>query len=161
MDIREGHTAGSITALTYGYSGSLSIWYIEKKNCKKLGKALARFLAGEEQESPTWVITRMAPTPIGPNDAITLMLEEFNGEFSQRKEEKVFGCIEKHIREMHPTVEVFPPEKFRSTAFSGLAPEEIPPKPWEEILNEMPFRSRIAPLRLRYLISIRGYSNSK
>ena len=101
--------------------------------------------------------TRLTPTDLAPEDAATVVLDQFSGEFSAAKEAKFVRCITKAIHKAHPTLKIVPPDVFRKAAFPGLTAEEIPQcATWEEVAKDPRFQERIAPLDLRYLIAVTG-----
>jgi len=100
--------------------------------------------------------TRLAPTDLAPDDGVTVLLDQFSGEFSGSKENKFIGCITKAIRKVHPTVRIVPPNKFRQAAFPDLSPEEVGHRSWEQLANDPAVRQRVAPLGVHYLITLSG-----
>ena len=131
----------------------------ETQACKLLGTVVTKFLEGDElPDQPEVYVNRLAATAIESGDAVTAVLEEFSGEFSSSKEDKVFSCITEAIREEHPTVRIVPSDGFRHTAFPDLTPEEVSSELLDiALLVEQPeFQERIAPLGIRYLILVVG-----
>ena len=102
--------------------------------------------------------TRFTPTDLAPEDAVTVVLSQFSGEFSAAKEAKFVRCITKAIHKAHPTVRIVPADEFRQAAFPDLTPEEIPRGDWtwEQLGEDPAFQQRIAPLGLHYLIAVSG-----
>lgn len=99
---------------------------------------------------------RQARTGIAPDEAVAVIVEGFSGEFSADKEEEFAGCIGDAIRKVHPTLRIVALDEFRRAAFPDLTPAQIPPTAWHELVSQVGFREKIAPLGLRYLISISG-----
>ncbi len=102
--------------------------------------------------------TRLAPTGIAPGDALTVILDEFSGEYSRSKEEEIADCISKAIGKVQPTVRLVPSEEFRRVAIHARTPSEVPKdhQQWTELAADATFRARFAPLALRYLIIVVG-----
>jgi len=127
----------------------------ETQACKLLGTVVTKFLEGDELPvQPEVYVNRLAATAIESGDAVTAVLEEFSGEFSSSKEDKVFSCITEAIREEHPTVRIVPSDDFRHTAFPDLTPEEVSSELLDiaSLVEQPEFQERIAPLGIRYLI---------
>lgn len=116
-----------------------------------------------------WMHTsRLAPTTLTTEDAITVIAYETESlsqisetadvpaEYSADMAEEVLECIEEILEEHHPTVRVIPPDKFLEVAFPNLTPEDSPPVilSWEHMARDPGFQERIAPLGLRYLITV-------
>lgn len=101
---------------------------------------------------------RKAPTGIGPDEAVAVMLDRFSDEFSLDKEDEFAGCIGTAIRAAYPTLRIVPPHEFRRLALPDLAPEKTPSKPWEELFQDPAFQERIPSLGIRYLISVHGHT---
>jgi hypothetical protein len=68
------------------------------------------------------------------------------------------GCISKALKERFPNLRIVLPDEFHRTAFPDVAPELAPRALvyLPLLLNDPAFRTRIAPLGLRYLISVQG-----
>ncbi len=112
--------------------------------------------------------SRLAPTTLTTEDAITVIAYETESisqisetadvpaEYSADMAEEVLECIEEILEEHHPTVRVIPPDKFLEVAFPNLTPEDSPPVilSWEHMARDPGFQERIAPLGLRYLITV-------
>jgi hypothetical protein len=69
------------------------------------------------------------------------------------------SCIGDSLRQVHPTLRIMSPDEFRRAAFQDQTPAETTftypiPEPQQKLLSTQIFRDRIAPLRLRYLVSI-------
>jgi len=166
VDLMQGHTAGTLSVWTRGHiTPPFTLFTLtETRGCKILGTVVVKFLAGENpSESHEFYVNRLAATAIESGDAVTAVLEEFSGEFSPSKENKFVTCITKAIREAHPTVRFVPPDEFRQVAFSDLTPENIPPEDWtwDRLAEDPGFQERIAPLDLRYLIVVSGFTKQK
>jgi hypothetical protein len=99
---------------------------------------------------------RSHPTDLAPDEGVTVVLEQFSGEFSGSKEDKFIGCITSAIRKVHPTVRIVPSDEFRQAAFPDLPPEEVGHRSWEQLADDPALRQRIAPLGLHYLIALSG-----
>ncbi len=99
-----------------------------------------------------------APIDLAPKDAVTVVLDQFSGEFSTWKEDKFVGCITKAIRKAHPTVRIVPPDEFRQAAFPDLPPEEVQAgdRSWKQLAGDPAVRQRVAPLDVHYLITLSG-----
>jgi hypothetical protein len=114
--------------------------------------------------------SRLAPTTLTTEDAITVIAYETESisqisetadvpaEYSADMAEEVLECIEEILEEHHPTVRIIPPDKFLEVAFPNLTPEDSPPVilSWEHMARDPGFQARIAPLGLRYLITVFG-----
>ncbi len=105
--------------------------------------------------------TRLTPTDLAPEDAITVIqVQSGEQEYSDKLEKKVVGCIKDALEDTHPTVRVVPPEEFRRVAFPDLTPGDIlsgdASGEWEQLTKDPAFATRIAPLDLRYLIIVSG-----
>jgi hypothetical protein len=102
---------------------------------------------------------RETPTGIEPGAAIAFV---FSREFSLAgqpvQEKEIIGCISGAVRKAHPTLRIVPPEEFRRAVFFDLAPEAAPNNPeyFALLLDHPTFRERVAPLGIRYLISVVG-----
>jgi carboxyl-terminal processing protease len=99
---------------------------------------------------------RTTPEGIVTDEAVAVVLSRFPDKFSLEKENEIVECVGNSIQKAHPTVRVLRPDQFRRVAFPNLPSEEVPPQPWEHLLEEPAFRERIAPLGLRYLIVVSG-----
>jgi hypothetical protein len=135
--------------------------------------SLAVLMAG--CSSTGWMHTsRLAPTTLTTEDAITVIAYETESisqisetadvpaEYSADMAEEVLECIEEILEEHHPTVRIIPPDKFLEVAFPNLTPEDSPPVilSWEHMARDPGFQARIAPLGLRYLITVFGATRS-
>lgn len=115
---------------------------------------------------PSLYETRYTSTGIESSDAVTMLLQKFSGqfslskegEFSFHKEYKFFDCISEALHEAHPMLRIVPPDEFRRAAFPDLRPEEAPLNPEElaSLVKQAAFKERIAPLGIRYLVSVWG-----
>jgi hypothetical protein len=116
-----------------------------------------------------WMHTsRLAPTTLTTEDAITVIAYETESisqisetadvpaEYSADMAEEVLECIEEILEEHYPTVRVIPPDKFLEVAFPDLTAEDSLPVilSWEHMARDPGFQERIAPLGLRYLITV-------
>ena len=170
FDLRENHWVGSLYVCTEGIVViPIKFAFTETRACNTLGTAIAKVLAGEDPSRPHVLYNRHAPTEIESQDAVTAVLYEFGGEFSVAKENKFVGCITRAIHEAHPTVRFIPSDEFRRTALPDLTPEEASLELWgllglgsqiEPLLKESAFRDRIAPLGVRYVITVSGSTHT-
>jgi len=166
VDVMQGHTAGNLSVWTQGaiHPPFRIFAFTETRGCKILGTVVVKFLAGENPSEPPEVwVNRLGATAIESGDAVTAVLEEFSGEFSSSKEDKFVACIRKALRKAHPTVRFIPPDEFRQVAFPDLTPEDTPPEDWtwDRLVEDPGFQQRIAPLGLRYLIPVSGFTKRK
>jgi hypothetical protein len=112
--------------------------------------------------------SRLAPTTLTTEDAITVIAYETESlsqisetadvpaEYSADMAEEVLECIEEILEEHYPTVRIVPPDKFLEVAFPDLTEEDSLPVilSWEHMARDPGFQARIAPLGLRYLITV-------
>ncbi|MFQ5802956.1 MAG: hypothetical protein ACE5JQ_08695, partial [Candidatus Methylomirabilales bacterium] len=112
--------------------------------------------------------SRLAPTTLTTEDAITVIAYETESisqisetadvpaEYSADMAEEVLECIEEILEEHHPTVRVIAPDKFLEIAFPDLTADDSLPVvlSWEHMARDPRFQERIAPLGLRYLITV-------
>lgn len=97
---------------------------------------------------------RKAPSGFEPHEAVAILVSRD----SRIAQDEIVGCIRTALNERHPTLRIVPPDKFRRTAFPDLAPEAAPHSPeyLSLLLMHPVFLKRIAPLGIRYLISVSG-----
>ena len=99
---------------------------------------------------------RYFPTNPGPDDAITIVLDQLPAEedatSTEELEANMVGCIRDELEDTHPTLRMVAPDELRRVAFSDLTPEEIRLSDWS--WDDPLFQERIAPLGLRYLIRV-------
>ncbi len=152
-DVTKAHMAGHISVTTSGkiipFPPIKPFAFTETRACNLIGDAVAKFLSGEEpSEHPDVSVVRAEPTQIESHDAITVVLDTAQPEFSSAKERKFAGCITRAFHEAHPTVRIVPPEEFHQVmpAFSRH----------QLGLDDPAFREQIAPLGIRYLILMYG-----
>ncbi len=105
--------------------------------------------------------TRLTPTDLAPEDAITVIhVQSGELEYSDKLEKEVVGCIKDALEDTHPTVQIVPPEEFRRVAFPDLTPGDILSGDalgeWEQLAKDPALATRIAPLDLRYVIIVSG-----
>ncbi len=170
FDLRENYQVGLLDVCTEGIIAiPFKFSFTETRACNTLGTAIAKVLAGEDPSRPDVRYDRYAPTEIESHDAVTAVLYQFGGEFSGAKENKFVGCIARAIHEAHPTVRFIPSDEFRRTAFPDLTPEEASLELWgllglgsqiEPLLKESAFHDRIAPLGVRYVITVSGFTHT-
>ncbi len=100
----------------------------------------------------------LAPIDLASKDAVTVVLDQFSGEFSASKEAKFFDCVTEAIHKVHPTVRIITPDDFRHVAFPDVALDEIlsADRSWEQMARDPAFRQQIAPLDVHYLITLSG-----
>jgi len=162
FDLRENHWVGRLNVSTEGIVEiPIKFAFTETRACKTLGTAIAKVLAGEDPSRPDVRYDRHAPTEIESHDAVTAVLSLFGGEFSGAKENKFVGCIARAIHEAHPTVRFIPSDEFRRTAFPDLTPKAASLTLLGlggPLLKESAFRDRIAPLGVRYVITVSGHT---
>ena len=84
---------------------------------------------------------------VEPGDAIAIISEEG------------FECLSKSLRQVQPDLRIVPPDEFRRVAFPDERGDRIPftspiPEAQRQLLSAPDFRDRVAPLNLRYLVSI-------
>ena len=130
--------------------------YTVQNSRRLLFGALAMTFLGVGCTKAAMYDTRFTPTDLAPEDAVTVVLSQFSGEFSAAKEAKFVRCITKAIHKAHPTVRIVPPDEFRQVAFPDLTPEEIQSGDWEQLGEDPAFQQRIAPLGVHYLITLSG-----
>lgn len=68
-------------------------------------------------------------------------------------------CVRDSLLQILPTLRIVPPEDFRRAAFPDHTADEVTfafpiPESQQKLLATQTFRDQIAPLRLRYLVSI-------
>jgi hypothetical protein len=68
-------------------------------------------------------------------------------------------CIGESFRQIHSTLRIVSPDEFRRAAFSDQTSDQMTftypiPESQQTLLSSQAFRDRIAPLRLRYLVSV-------
>jgi hypothetical protein len=73
-------------------------------------------------------------------------------------EVKAVRCIRDAVTNAYPSLRIVSPDEFRHAAFSDLPPEGAPysAEYLTPLLNDLRFRERIAPLKLRYLFCVSG-----
>ena len=84
---------------------------------------------------------------VEPGDAIAIISEEG------------FECLSKSLQQVQPDLRIVPPDEFRRVAFPDERGDRIPftspiPEAQRQLLSAPDFRDRVAPLNLRYLVSI-------
>lgn len=105
--------------------------------------------------------TRLAPTDLAPEDAITVIqAQSGEQEDSDEVEGKVIRCIKNTLWDTYRTVRVIPPDEFRRVAFPDLTPAQILSSDtsgeWDQLTKDPALAARIAPLGIRYLITVSG-----
>lgn len=158
-DLNQSHIAGHMRLLTQGRFGLFSP--TETRACRLVGEEVTKFLSGETTWIPGVWVTRMEPTQIESHDTIAVFLDAFGYKYrySRGKEKKFVGCITEAIHATCPAVRIVPPDEFRKVAYPGMAPEDI--KPIENrspFVDDPGFKGRIAPLGIRYLIRVSGWT---
>jgi hypothetical protein len=68
-------------------------------------------------------------------------------------------CLREPLLQVHPTLHIVSPDAFRRAAFPDHTADEVTfafpiAEPQQKLLATQTFRDRIAPLRLRYLVSV-------
>lgn len=103
--------------------------------------------------------TRQMPTRIEAHEPVAIVVSHETTELAS----DAVGCISKALKESFPNLRIVPPDEFHRTAFPDvvleLAPRALIYLPL--LLNDPAFRARIAPLGLRYLISIQGKTDQQ
>ncbi len=146
-------TDSGATAHSHWKTGSFSVhwnnlWHGPVGQLRQLAVvALAVVFVGACAQSNVWD-ARMGATGLAAEDAITIVLVAHNyspypprGGYSSRVgfapklEQKVGRCISRALRDMFPTLRVVAPDEFRRMAFPNRAPEDVPPRPWEQLMN--------------------------
>lgn len=97
---------------------------------------------------------RPLPTRIEAHEPVAIVVSHDATELAS----EAVGCISKALKEGFPTLRIVPPDEFHKTALPDIA-LELAPRALiylPLLLNDPVFRARIAPLGLRYLISIQG-----
>ncbi len=105
--------------------------------------------------------TRLAPTDLAPDDAITVIqVQSGDQEDSDEVEGKVLRCIKNTLWDTHRTVRVIPPDEFRRVAFPDLSSAEIlsgdASGEWDQLTKDPSLAARITSLGIRYLITVSG-----
>jgi len=107
---------------------------------------------------------RHTATHIEPKEAIAIVFSrDFSLDGRPIDEKEIVTCISDEMRKAHPSLRIVLPNEFRHTAFPDLAPEAAPntPESLALLLDHAAFRDRIASLRIRYLVSVQGRTDSK
>jgi hypothetical protein len=103
--------------------------------------------------------TRQIPTRIETHEAVAIGVSPETTDLTS----DAVGCISKALKERFPNLRIVLPDEFHRTAFPDVALELAPcaliylPL----LLNDPAFRARIAPLGLRYLISVQGKTDQQ
>ena len=98
--------------------------------------------------------TRQISTEIETHEPVAIVVSPETTDLTS----DAVGCISKALKERFPNLRIVLPDEFHKTAFPNvaleLAPRALIYLPL--LLNDPAFRARIAPLGLRYLISVQG-----
>ena len=110
--------------------------------------------------------TRLAPTDLAPEDAITVIqVQSGEQEDSDEVEGKVLRCIKNTLWDTYRTVRVIPPDEFRRVAFPDMTPAQILSSDtsgeWDQLTKDPTLAGRIAPLGIRYLITVSGQTTTQ
>lgn len=105
-----------------------------------------------------WVQSRrLAPTGLGPEDTIAVILTgPVKDEYSSELENQVTECVQGALAGIHPGIRIIPPNQFRKLAFPDLTIDQIPSGyfGWRSLLRDPVFHNKIAPLGLRYMLAL-------
>jgi hypothetical protein len=101
---------------------------------------------------------RPASSALFPGGSVAFVLQDFSGEFSRAKEDEIVGCLSDPLLKAYPTVRIVQPQDFRRAA---LLTSDSAAVSWQELLRDPQFKERIAPLGVRYVISISGETDQK
>lgn len=110
---------------------------------------------------------RMAPTGLKAQENIAVILVQRNdspyqpwgGSSSQVRflrdlEQDAIRCIGRALGKFAPNLRIVPSDAFRRAAFPEMDAADVPPAPWQRLVNEPAFRQRIAGLDIRYLVAV-------
>lgn len=103
--------------------------------------------------------TRQIPTRIETHEPVAIVVSTETTELASN----AVGCISKALKEGFPNLRVILPDEFHKSAFPDV-PLELAPRALiylPLLLNDPAFRARIAPLGLRYLISVQGKTDQQ
>lgn len=102
---------------------------------------------------------RDMPALVEPHDAVAIVISDETTDFAVNAE----GCVSKALKETFPTLRVISSDDFYRIAFPNTVTEKAVRTSTDIslLLKETAFRERIAPLGLRYLISIQGGTQQK
>lgn len=104
-------------------------------------------------------VTRQMPTRIEAHESVAIVVSPVTTDFASN----AVHCISETIKEEAPYLRIILPDEFHRTAFPDvaleLAPRALIYLPL--LLTDPAFRARIAPLGLRYLISVHGRTDQK
>jgi len=92
-----------------------------------------------------------------------LALEPFALDAESCDPEKTAICVRQAIIRLRPGFHVVMPQEFSQVAYPGLELTEVPRQPEyiALLLDDSVFRTRIAPLRLRYVVVIGGLTTTR
>jgi hypothetical protein len=102
---------------------------------------------------------REMPTLIEPHDAVAIAVSDEITDLAVSAE----GCINNALKQAFPTLRIISSGDFYRIAFPDAAPDKSVRTytDFSLLLKEPPFRERIAPLGLRYLILVEGGTQQK
>jgi hypothetical protein len=104
-------------------------------------------------------VTRQIPTRIEAHEPVAIVVSHETTDLTSG----AVGCISKALKDRFPNLQIVLPNEFHRTALPDvaleLAPRALIYLPL--LLNDPAFRARIAPLGLRYLISVQGKTDQQ
>src|SRR5262249_12115862 len=103
--------------------------------------------------------TKQIPTPIETREPVAIVVSPETTDLTS----DAVGCISKALKERFPNLRIVLPDEFHKVAFPNVALELAPRASiyLPLLLNDPAFRARIAPLGLRYLISVQGKTDQQ
>lgn len=91
---------------------------------------------------------------LAPGDAVTILVDTLEGEYSADLEKEVVSCVRSGFDQANlSAVPIVSPEEFRRSTFPDTTADQMLSEPWEQRLVDPGVRERIASLGLRYLIA--------